>query len=110
MHRFVIGRNAGGVVSEAYIDGDDNKIGFRDVQGDAACRAILDANSRRRLNGHNPRAVGRLSHSIPVTLWYRWRQEYFQNAKRIMSWHEFRRRKLNSREFSQLRAGSIKRV
>lgn len=110
MRRFVLGRNEAGVVSEVYIDGENRTIGFRDVQGDAACRAILDANSAKRLEEPNKQARGRLTHSTPVTLWFRWRQEYLRNAKNVMSWDEFRRRKLEAREHSLLRTGSIKRL
>lgn len=70
---------------------------------------ILDQNLRLR-GQYNPRAHGRISAQIPVTLYYQWRREWQQKYSDKFTWNTYRTIKLNDRNFRKLRCDDGRRM
>lgn len=103
--KFTVGRN-GQIHQELLINKDDpTKMVFRDVLPGSEVDRILERNQRARNDGINTKAHGRLAATVPAPHWYKWRRDWLDNASKMMSWPEYRARKLNDREFSKFRVG-----
>ena len=99
------------VEMEVYVDEVTGRIHTQDVIHDAGVRKFLDENQADRSSGFNALAHGRRAHEVPITTWTAWRHEWQTKAKPAgWSWDEFRKRKLNDREWSQFRTGAIQTI
>lgn len=101
--RHVLGVNEG-VVKEFWMNRTDpRKIVFRDVMYPPVVEHFLEKTKAQRNKGVNKKAQGRLVAEIPVTHWFSWRKEWRDKAENVMSWEDFRDRKLNDREHGYFR-------
>lgn len=101
----LLGRN-GQMDQIMWINKDDpTKAIFRDVLPRNEVAKLMERNHRARVDGINRKAQGRLAATIPAPHWYQWRRDWMDNARHTMSWDEYRKRKLNSYEFSKFRVG-----
>ncbi len=66
---------------------------------------LLDRNRKlqNENGGFNPKASGRIVATVDAVTQHKWRKEYNSGACKYMKWMDFKKMKLNSRDYSKFR-------
>lgn len=92
-------------VIQNHIHVNDDELITRDVMPAHHVQSILDLNAATRNDKlYNRKAEGRLAARIPIPTWTEWRREWMNTRRQYCTWQTFLAAKINSRDYSYLRA------
>lgn len=93
-----------GVIENRISVNDDGELVTRDIMSGRNVQQILDDNQRVRNDApHNKKAQGVMAARIPLPLFHTWKKEWKKVYKQDMTWHQFLIRRINDRDYGQLR-------
>lgn len=91
-------------VIETRVSVNDDELVSRDIMSARNVQQILDDNQRvRNDNPHNKKAQGVMAARIPLPLFHEWKKEWKTGFNQDMTWHQFLLRRINDRDYGQLR-------
>lgn len=107
--KLYLGRS--GYVDHYAAVGTHGRVAAIEVMNEEFTKQFLEQNRRMMMMPQNKRASGRMTHFTPTPIWQGWRDEWKRSgASKVMSWNEFRNRKLNAHEHASFRASKYRRL